>query len=131
MSRLFGRDFITQKYLRQYPNSKRAQSWAGVMVQIQTENGVWRHGGSGYTWPGHPDAWIVPFEFAVEKIDHCGPEKCGRFLRATPPADPLRSRIMKALFDPGATEGFKGNRDLVAWQADAVMRIINSPEAQI
>lgn len=83
MSKLFGPDFITQKYLRRYPNSQRAKSWAGVMVHIQTENGVWREGGCGYTWPGHANAWVVPFEFAVQRIDHCGPEKEGRFLRAS------------------------------------------------
>ena len=84
MSRLFGDDFITQKYLRQYPDSERTRSWAGVMVHIQTENGVWRTGGSGYTWAGKPDAWIIPFEQAARQIDHCGPEKCGKFLRVNP-----------------------------------------------
>lgn len=82
ISRDFGPDFITQRYLRRYPGSNRAKSWAGVMVHIQTENGVWRIGGSGYTWAGKPDAWIIPFEDAVRQIDHCGPEKQGRFLRA-------------------------------------------------
>lgn len=81
-SRLFGPEFITQKYLRRYPDSKRARSWAGVMVHIETENGVWRIGGCGYTWAGEPNAWIVPFETAVRQIAHCGPEKCGKFLRA-------------------------------------------------
>jgi hypothetical protein len=52
------------------------------MVHIQTDNGVWRIDGSGYTWAGKPDAWIITFEDAVRKIDHCWPEKCGRFLRA-------------------------------------------------
>jgi hypothetical protein len=88
MSRLFGPDFITQKYLRRYPGSERARSWAGVMVHIETENGVWRTGGCGYTWAGKPNAWIIPFEDAVRKISHCGPEKCGKFLRATPPETP-------------------------------------------
>lgn len=82
MSRLFGDDFITQKYLRQYPGSKRERSWAGVMVHIETENGVWRIGGHGYTWAGELNAWIIPFEEAVKQIDHCGPEKAGKFLRA-------------------------------------------------
>jgi hypothetical protein len=85
VGRLFGPDFITQKYLRRYPNSKRAKSWAGVPVHIQTENGVWRIGGHGYTWSFKPDAWVVPFEQAVKQIDHCGPEKRGRFLRASSP----------------------------------------------
>jgi hypothetical protein len=79
---LFSHDNITQRYLRRYPNSKRAKSWSGVMVHIQTENGVWRDGGTGYTLAGKPDAWILPFEEAVNKIDHCGPEKCGNFIRA-------------------------------------------------
>jgi len=82
MSRLFGPDFITQKYLRQYPGSKRVRSWSGVMVHIETENGVWRIGGHGYTWACKPDAWVIPFEDAVKQIDHCGPEKAGKFLRA-------------------------------------------------
>ncbi|MBP0440645.1 hypothetical protein [Tianweitania sediminis] len=82
MGKLFGPDFITQKYLQQYPNSARARSWAGVGVHIETENGVWRIGGNGYTWAGKPDAWVLPFEQAVRKIAHCGPEKRGRFLRA-------------------------------------------------
>lgn len=86
MSRLFGDEFITQKYLRRYPASKRARAWAGVMVHIQTENGVWRIGGHGYTYAGQPDAWVVPFEQAVRQIDHCGPEKMGRFLRAVTPS---------------------------------------------
>jgi hypothetical protein len=81
----FGPDFITQRYLRRYPNSKRTRSWAGVPVHIQTENGVWRVGGSGYTWVGKPNAWILPFEEAMKKIDHCGPEKMGRFIRAEQP----------------------------------------------
>lgn len=37
----------------------------------------------------------------------------------------LRKRIMSAIFDPGATEGFKGERDLTTWQTDAVMRVID------
>lgn len=78
---LFGPDFITQKYLRRYPKSARAKSWAGVMVHIQTENGVWRHGGCGYTWPRTPEAWVVSFEEAVKQVAHCGPEKMAKFLR--------------------------------------------------
>jgi hypothetical protein len=81
MSALFGDDFITQKYLRLHPGSRRARSWAGVMVHIQTENGVWRTGGSGYTYAGTPDALVLPFEDAVKQINHCGPEKMGKFLR--------------------------------------------------
>lgn len=38
--------------------------------------------------------------------------------------DDLRKRIMRAIFDPGATEGFKGDRDLTTWQTDAVMRAL-------
>lgn len=73
---------ITQKYLRRWPDSKRARSWAGRMVHIQTENGVWRTGGSGYTWAGKPDAWILSFEEAQREVNHCGPEKCAAFIDA-------------------------------------------------
>jgi hypothetical protein len=40
----------------------------------------------------------------------------------------LRGRIMRAIFDPGATEGFKGDRDLTTWQTDAVMRVLAEPD---
>lgn len=72
---------ITQKYLRRYPDSKRTRSWAGVMVHIETENGVWREGGSGYTYAGRPEAWVLPFEEAQRQVDHCGPEKRAAFIR--------------------------------------------------
>lgn len=36
----------------------------------------------------------------------------------------LRKRIMFAIFDPGASEGFKGDRDLTTWQTDAVMKVL-------
>ena len=75
-------EYITQKYLRRWPNSKRARSWAGRMVHIQTENGVWREGGAGYTLAGKPDAWILPFEDAQTKVNHCGPEKHATFIAA-------------------------------------------------
>lgn len=41
----------------------------------------------------------------------------------------LRKRIMIAIFDPGATEGFKGDRDLTTWQTDAVMKVVDEAEA--
>lgn len=71
---------ITQKYLRRYPDSKRTRSWAGRMVHIETESGVWRTGGAGYTWAHHDDAWVLPFEDAQRQVNHCGPEKCAAFI---------------------------------------------------
>lgn len=76
------KNVITQRYLRRWPNSKRAKSWAGVMVYIKTEHGVWRKGGAGYTYSSTPEAWILPFEEAQKEVDHCGPEKCAAFIRA-------------------------------------------------
>ncbi len=74
---------ITQRYLRRYGmETKRAKAWRGKAVHIRTENGVWRIDGAGYTSPGTPDAWVLPFEDAVKQIDHCGPEKRGSFLLA-------------------------------------------------
>ena len=78
-------DIITQKYLRRWPDSKRARSWAGAMVHIQTEHGVWRINGQGYTWAGRENAWILPFEEARAKVAHCGPEKQATFIRVTTP----------------------------------------------
>ena len=77
-------DRITQKYLRRWPDSKRAKSWAGRMVHIQTENGVWRTNGHGYTWADKPDAWVLPFEEAQKCVAHCGPEKQATFIAVTP-----------------------------------------------
>lgn len=79
---MFSDHHITQKYLRRYGDTKRARSWQGRPVHIQTENGVWRIGGHGYTLAGQPDAWILPFEEAVKKVSHCGPEKKACFLLA-------------------------------------------------
>lgn len=39
--------------------------------------------------------------------------------------DDLRKKIMFAIFDPGASEGFKGDRDLTTWQTDAVVKVLN------
>lgn len=74
---------ITQKYLRRYPDSRRSRTWAGVMVHIETENGVWREGGCGYTYAGMPNAWALPFEQAQQEVAHCGPEKRAAFIRVS------------------------------------------------
>lgn len=37
----------------------------------------------------------------------------------------LRKAIANAIFDPGQTEGMKGDRDLTTWQTDAVIRVID------
>ena len=78
---MFGTRFITQKYLRRYPDSRRSQSWHGMIVHIRTENGVWRPDGHGYT-NNFAEAWRLPFEEAVRQINHCGPEKKGAFILA-------------------------------------------------
>lgn len=40
-------------------------------------------------------------------------------------AEDLEKSIRQAIFDPGATEGYKDGRSLTQWQTDAVMRVIN------
>jgi len=77
-------DRITQKYIRRYPDSKRTRSWADTNVHIETENGVWRVGGAGYTWAHHNNAWVLPFELAQAEVNHCGPEKQAAFIRVRP-----------------------------------------------
>lgn len=84
---------ITQKYIRRYPDSKRTRSWAGVLVHIETENGVWREGGAGYTWHHMPNAWVLPFELAQKEVNHCGPEKKAAFIRVEPGAALSRSEV--------------------------------------
>lgn len=90
--RVMGDSIITQQYLRRYPTSKRAKSWAGRLVHIQTENGVWRVNGCGYTYAGKPDAWVLQFEEAQRKVSHCGPEKRAAFIwvKAEPSAEECR-----------------------------------------
>lgn len=36
----------------------------------------------------------------------------------------LRKIVAAAIFDPGKTEGYKGDRTLTEWQTDAVMRAL-------
>lgn len=81
---------ITQKYLRRYGQTKRAKWWADKTVHIETENGVWRTDGYGYTFAGSADAWALPFPEAVKMIDHCGPEKRGKFLLVPPDSESHR-----------------------------------------
>ncbi len=80
MSKLFTPRMMSQEYLRRYGTTARVKAWHGKQVHIQTENGVWRKNGQGYTRAGSESAWAIPFEDAVRRIDHCGPEKCGCFL---------------------------------------------------
>lgn len=79
---------ITQKYIRRYPDSRRTRSWAGVLVNIETENGVWRKGGAGYTYARTHQAWVLPFEDALLEVNHCGPEKQAAFIRVHQGAQP-------------------------------------------
>lgn len=79
---MYGQRHITQKYLRRYGfQTRRARAWAGKNVHIRTENGVWRPNGHGYT-NDFTQAWVLSFEDAVRRIDHCGPEKQGTFILA-------------------------------------------------
>lgn len=74
---------ITQKYIRRWPDSKKTKSWHGKLVHIQTDNGVWRIDGCGYTYAGAQNAGLWLFEEAMRLIRHCGPEKRGAFIMAS------------------------------------------------
>ena len=76
-------DRITQKYLRRWPDSKEAMTWVDALVHIETDNGVWRIDGHGYTFAGAENAWVLPFEQAVRQVNHCGPEKKAAFIRVS------------------------------------------------
>jgi len=41
----------------------------------------------------------------------------------------LRKAIGAAIFDPGSTEGYKGERTLTEWQTDAVIRVLSADRA--
>ena len=77
------KDRITQKYLRRWPASKEAMTWVDALVHIETDHGVWRIDGHGYTFAGAANAWVLPFEQAVRQVKHCGPEKRAAFIRVT------------------------------------------------
>jgi len=51
-------------------------------------------------------------------------DKNGRHIVDMTDIRDFRKRIASAIFDPGATEGLKGDRDLTTWQTDAVMRML-------
>ena len=84
-NKLFSDTFITQKYIQRYGWNARVRSWLSKKVHIYTNNGVWREDARGYTYADSADAWVLPFEEAVEQIAHCGPEKLGRFILAKEP----------------------------------------------
>ncbi|SMD18642.1 hypothetical protein [Rhizobium sp. RU36D] len=44
--------------------------------------------------------------------------------RSNVDASILRERISRAIFDPGETEGNRGQRTTTDWQTDAVMRVL-------
>ena len=84
--KLFGDDWLSLRYVQRYPESARIDKWASHPVHIQTENGIWRPGGHGYTMR-KSDAGIWDFGDAVRTTSHCGPEKRVRYLRATQGSD--------------------------------------------
>ncbi|KKX28258.1 hypothetical protein [Rhizobium sp. LC145] len=78
-----------------------------------------------------PAAWIASYERIIVSYRRLALAKQQAADSASPPpqqhlqpTDDLRKRVMRAIFDPGATEGFKGDRDLTTWQTDAVMRAL-------
>jgi len=126
-------DRITQKYLRLWPDSKCSKSWAGRLVHIQTENGVWRTNGKGYTYAGKDDAWVLPFEDAQKEVSHCGPEKQATFIAVTRPAAPvegletveaqvLKDGVWQTVQPGGSLYGLRPTRGLVPRpQAEAII----------
>ena len=76
-----GEDWMSLDFVKRYPGSDQLKLWAGKPVHIQSENGIWRPGGRGYT-NSTGEAWVISFEEAVETTRHCGPEKRVRYLEA-------------------------------------------------
>lgn len=67
----------------------------------------------------HCNAWFPHWRSALRHFGAPGSTRLAA-------CDPTRKQIAMAISDPGATEGYKGERSLTAWQADAVMRVIAS-----
>jgi hypothetical protein len=70
---------MSKTYADRYPDAGRTNAWHGEMVHIETNMGLWNPGGCGYTGVS-TDAWLVPFEFAVDQVRHLGPEKQPHFV---------------------------------------------------
>jgi len=88
-----------------------------------------------YRWRGPRGGWIYDERkpsWPSEKLELRALFVQGEETGTPSPVDhvELRKRIMRAIFDPGATEGFKGDRDLTTWQTDAVMRALASSEGR-
>lgn len=49
---------------------------------------------------------------------------------AVPDDADLRKRLTRAIADPGAKEGYKGDRSLTQWQVDAVIRALRAVEGR-
>lgn len=81
--KLFTSRVITLAYLQRYGReTARARAWRKCRVQICSNHGTWRENGKGYTVSNAPNAWILPFDEAVEQTAHLGPEKRVRFVLA-------------------------------------------------
>ena len=76
MSKLFGEDWISRKYIERYPNSKRTKSWSGKIVAINCVSGYWRSNCSGYTY--RPNAAAYTFEEAL-RVSGRGRERCNAY----------------------------------------------------
>lgn len=85
--KLFTSRVITQAYLQRYGReTARVHAWRKRRVQICSDHGTWRENGKGYTVANAPNAWILPFEQALEETAGLGPEKRVKFLLA--PGEP-------------------------------------------
>jgi hypothetical protein len=117
-----GPDRITQQYLRRWPESKKSRAWAGRMVHIETEHGVWRHEGMGYTWAGTPDAGVWSFEDAQREVSHCGPEKRAAFIwvnSVTSCAQSAPDPRVAALVEAARVDGWRAAIDTAAAKLDS------------
>jgi hypothetical protein len=81
MAFLFGIRRITKRYTDRYPDSRRMKAWAGKLVHISTDRGLWRPDAKGYTDKSE-EAWVLPIEDAIKETQHLGPERRTTFIRA-------------------------------------------------
>lgn len=70
---------MSKIYADRYPDAGRTNAWHGEMVHVETNMGLWRPEARGYT-DSSAEAWLLPFDVAIAKVETLGPEKDAHFV---------------------------------------------------
>ena len=67
MSKSFGENWVSLKYLLRYPDTPRTKEWMETIVAIKTDSNYWKAGGCGYTYRPNAAAYTLPDAVAWTK----------------------------------------------------------------